>query len=230
MASASRRLRIPQYFHASFVDLLRLNEGSYEELVKALEEATPTLFKGDLASFVADRVSFDAGIAKGLINALVSLYIVRRSGPQLTEAEFVDDVCKALDAAENPKLRPENGNWDTFKRRLERLLQFETSVGITSKALDVMWQNQRVFCDAGARMISDVRPVFKNGVSDPPIAAVVVHTLKIAYHEGGEVHEFYVALDSADLKFLRELLQREEDKLESLKSMLNVQYLEPGGH
>lgn len=230
MASVGRNLRIPKSFHGAFADLLQLEDRSFNELVAAFEQASPTLFRGDLAAFVAERVTLNRETTQSIVKTLVNLYIVRRDGGRKDAGEFAAEVREALRAEDDPRLKAKDSEWDVFSRRLETLLGFENSIGITSKALEVMWRNQRVFCDDGARMVSDVRPIFKDDATKSPVAAVVVHTLKISYHEEGEIREFYVALDTKDLLALRKLLQREEEKLESLKEVLNVQYLQPESH
>jgi hypothetical protein len=47
---------------------------------------------------------------------------------------------------------------------------------------------------------------------------VVLHTLKLVYHEGPKRHEeFFVALDGDDLRTLRKLIDRAEAKAETLR-------------
>jgi len=62
-----------------------------------------------------------------------------------------------------------------------------------------------------------------------PAGALIVHTLKLEYKQGNEEKDFYIALDTNDVKKLREQLDRAEQKAESIKLMLNqaqVSYLD----
>jgi len=97
------------------------------------------------------------------------------------------------------------------------LLSYESSLGTTSKALDVMTEHERILC--GARVITDVRSVFADP-AEKPTAAVIVHMLKISYHQNREHKDFYVALDSSDVRKLKEILQRAELKAKSLSAVL----------
>jgi hypothetical protein len=52
------------------------------------------------------------------------------------------------------------------------------------------------------------------------VGAVVVHSLKIVFHDAGSHSEIYLALDSADIAKLKAVLERAETKAASLKSLL----------
>ena len=91
-----------------------------------------------------------------------------------------------------------------------------------------MTEHAHVFCNA--RILSDIRPVFAES-ADSASAAVVIHNLQIGFHEGGTGphKEFYVALDTGDLRKLKELIVRAEKKDIALQTMLkssNVPYLD----
>jgi hypothetical protein len=50
---------------------------------------------------------------------------------------------------------------------------------------------------------------------------VIVHLLKLGYHSAAQKHqEFFVSLDSDDLRTLRNLIDRAEAKSKSLKASL----------
>ena len=115
---------------------------------------------------------------------------------------------------------------DVLQNRLTTLLGFDDSLGVTAKAVDVMTEKSRVFC--GARILSDIRPVFATG-SDSATSAVIIHNLQIGYHSSGDHQEFYVALDTEDIKTLKGLIVRAEKKTLALKGMLSkagMNYLE----
>jgi hypothetical protein len=71
-----------------------------------------------------------------------------------------------------------------------------------------------------ARILTDIRPVF-GATDDPPIAAVVVHTLRLSFFEDNESKEFFISLDAEDLRTLRDQLDRASSKAESLKEVID---------
>ena len=68
--------------------------------------------------------------------------------------------------------------------------------------------------------MTDMRPVF--GSDEKPAGAVVVHTLKLTYHEGPKrsLREFFVAMNRDDLDELREVLDRALRKQSELSHVL----------
>jgi hypothetical protein len=120
----------------------------------------------------------------------------------------------------------EGGEADQRQRllsvRLRGLLETGDGIVVTSKALELMTEYDRIFCQNGARVVSDIRPVFSTDLH--PKAAVIVHQLRIAYHEGGqtEPRQFFVALDSSDLRQLKSVLERAEEKEQQLRATVEA--------
>lgn len=85
----------------------------------------------------------------------------------------------------------------------------------------------RVFRDA--RILTDIRPVFGMDPTAGPLAGIVIHTLRIDYHEAGDHPSFHVALDTGDLRRPWELVERAIKKEASLKTEIektSMKYLE----
>ena len=160
---------------------------------------------------------------------LMSLYRVIQDTPI---DEFVGEVCDAMRTSE--KVEAKEVDWSSFKQDLTVLLSCDETFGVTAKALDIRKQQAHVYCNA--RILTDIRPVFKVDAADGPTAAFVAHTLRIATHDEGDfstIREFFVSLDADDLTELRRLIDRAIIKQAALKSLIddtNVVYLELEGH
>src|ERR1035438_229170 len=142
--------------------------------------------------------------------------------------EFADEISKSVlaSASKDFDFSPEKGR--ILNSRLQKLLSFDKTLAVTSKAYDVLTEHAHTFCRA--RIISDIRPVFTNTVESAN-GAVIIHNLQIGFHEGGdgEHKEFYVALDTDDIQALKEVVIRAEKKTIALRSILkssSVPYLE----
>jgi hypothetical protein len=123
-----------------------------------------------------------------------------------------------MESLDSPDLRLPHAERAQFKEKLVTLLGAEV-FGIVSKAWDLRTDDERVFCHA--RILTDLRPVFGQTIEEGPMAMVVVHLLKLAFHRGFEKHqEFYVSLDGDDLKTLRAVIDRAEAKARTLKSSI----------
>lgn len=84
----------------------------------------------------------------------------------------------------------------------------------------MLLEQGQAFC--GARILTDIRPLFAPDLKAAPTAALVVHTLRISYHQGSELKQFYVAMDSEDIQALKNTLDRAESKAENLHAVLDT--------
>jgi len=128
--------------------------------------------------------------------------------------EFIADISKSLQADKTLEKSDES----LFRKRLHEILNIE-SLSIAAKAVAIGQEYENVFCNA--RIFTDLRPVFGTNVSDQLETMVINHQLKIEYHKAPKGrHEIYLSLSSDELKDLRALLDREDQKIGTLKASL----------
>jgi hypothetical protein len=85
-------------------------------------------------------------------------------------------------------------------------------------------QNPRNF--QSARIVTDIRPVFSDKVSAPPLGAVIVETLQIqTWTRDGSSELIFVSMDETDLLQLRETVDRALVKTRTLSTLLSDQNL-----
>jgi hypothetical protein len=194
-----------------------------ESLIKALRDAPPALFVTDLSSHVSKKTNIRPEQTSAIVSMLTGLYSARG---ERNIRSFVSELTQAIKTLDKTG-KPNEVNWQQFKKDLAQLLSFDRSLGVTSKALDVMTEHENVF--QNARILTDIRPVFGKNITKKPAAAVTIHTLQISYEQSGSLKEFYVAMDSRDVRILQAVLQRAIMKEISLKVLIHrssVPYLE----
>lgn len=207
-------LSVPKQFLQGFEKLKRLDEASLATLLAVLRSEQPALFREDFAEKAASRLpSVSAADAKEIIGTLLGFYWGRESAG-LSTSDFVDALVAQHFAAGDARA-------DLMKRYLREFLGTESLI-VTSKAFDVLTEHEHTVHDL--RIITDLRPIFKESSLEEPVsapaAAVITHTLKISYHRGREVAEFFLALDDQDIGLLKQLFERAAAKEDSLKRLL----------
>jgi hypothetical protein len=218
-------LSVPKSISPGLRAIAELQDSSVERLTTALAEVPPAAVADKLASEVSGRLG-EPQITDLLqiMRALVNLS-TGRALCEMTVPQFVSEVCDGLKGdREFSDFTSET--MGRLRERLERFLRLDGPLAITSKALGVLTDHEHIF--VGARILTDVRSVFKDNVEEPPAGAVIVHMLGVHYHEGHSHKEIFFALDTQDLKQLRESIDRASKKEEALKEMLSragVQYL-----
>jgi len=220
-------LKIPESQKGGLIKLLSLSDKSLEEMISAFEQVSPHFFPEDLSIEVASKIK---GVPPGdiaeILDTILSLYF---SGfhHDMPPEQLAGNVIDAMLETRMEEFQLSNEKQEWFKERLIRVFKIETLL-VVAKALGVLQDNEKTFC--GARILTDIRPVFGSDTGVAPKAAVIVHMLNISFHQEGEVKEFFVAMDTADVQILKEVLDRADLKSETLKSVVEktgVKYLDP---
>lgn len=215
-------LRVPPQFVTSFKALRDMSPAEFDALADALAEATPVLRPESLAASIASTVSsLSEPALTELFSALTSL-----TGLGRLQNATVEEIAERLAASEDLETPKEER--DRFAGRVAQTLDSRT-VRILGKAVDLGTEHDKVF--VGARVLTDVRPIFGEDAAQPPEGAVLSHTLKLEFvHDEGTLGNAYVVLDNEDLQALRKALERAEAKAETMKQVLgkmDLQYLGP---
>lgn len=214
----SRVLEIPKQYRPGLAALVGLSTTAFDELFAALQRAPVTTTEKELKAWTAPEVKSvsDADLTN-LISSLTSLRRVLARTQEISAEILAQDVIRALesDTAIVPDLTP------PAVERIASLLKLESLSVIETKAMELKSEFEHAFCNC--RIFTDLRPVFGNNVKDAPNAMLIVHTLKLGYHDSdeGKHKDFHVVLDDGDLRAMRDAIDRAEDKSKSLKTGLD---------
>jgi hypothetical protein len=208
---------IPERLLQSIKRIAELEQPAYEALVQVLEKLSPALTRDEFAENASKTLSTIP--PKDLQEILTSILVLYRVKDKkgLSNEDISQKAVESLSHAKNEEIKISEEKQPVLKDRIKKLLSFDASVGVTAKALDVMTDQDRVFCNA--RILSDIRPVFTTSLESAS-AAVIVHTLRIGFHQDDKHQDFYFALDGSDLKALKEIILRAEKKTKALEAIL----------
>lgn len=212
--------QIPTEDIAAVATMTKMPKTSVDALISALKDAPYTADTDEIAEQISARVpGVDVNELESILDSLYGLYFVRElSG--VPKAVFLDDFINGLEAA--PVFDVNREDIPKLRAKFERLLNIEI-FNVLSKAKRLQRDGERLYCDA--KILSDIRPVFRDKPTSRPAGAVVTHTLMLAYHEGGEHKEFHVVLDRIDLDELLEVISRAQTKDKTLRNLLSEERL-----
>ncbi len=221
------RLVVPRQHYLGLEKLFNLSPEEAQALKEAAEHTPPTLWMEDYVAQVTTKVGHDIDIAV-IFEVLSGLY---RAAAELGRpmSDFVDEVTRALADTKRDELQPKDGDWSDIKARLLQFLTLDTTLGVASKVAHLRVQHENVF--HGVQIFTDLRPVFEENAENTPVAGAIVHQMKIVFHTGGETQEVFIALDAHDLRKLRSVVRRAEQKEQSLSRLMrgSLQLLEASG-
>jgi len=197
-------LKIPQEQLPALEKIRTIPEKSLLGFAAALKSSPDT---------VPSIPELSAEDAERIKTAVTELYSVR-SYFDIEVPQFVSAVAEALQEILHVD------HTDDFKARLTKLLTID-SMNLTVKALSLKNEYEHIFCTA--RILTDARPVYGEDLTSPPPAVMIIHTLRISYHdESSRLREIYLAMDSDDIKALKEILDRAEAKSKSLQGLFGA--------
>ncbi len=201
---------LPNTVRHGLTEIRKLSSGQVQRLVTILSETPADQLTTPLKMAAAIR-----GALKGvdvnadrLAQALGSLYMAL-FGSGLARDVFPDTIVSAMDLAEEES--------KSFADRLRSLLDI-APISMALRAITLAESQPNLFLSTD--VVVSMRPLFQTD-DQPPTHSVLTYTLIIQYqcHDRRELH---VGLQEADIRHLREVLDRAEKKMASLKSWLQA--------
>jgi len=210
-------MKIPKSQEPAFATIVTMADAEFNALREAIKSSAPSISISDFSERVANVLAEESEEVSGLIAMLLGASAAfERSGSEL--ADFVAEVCALAEKSDSEALAA-IGNWQTARERLTSLLSLHDTLGLTAKALSVISETERLYCNA--RIISDLRPIFRIDSSTQVSASVVLHSLRIAFHgrPGEGVSNFFVTMVNEDLILLKAVIDRALQKNETLRTI-----------
>lgn len=207
----SKIVSIPEGYQEGYIELNSISDKDFDSLIKGLSESSLTMTVKKISSDLEKLTGSDFETILLSVGSVMNFVEKGTSAEELaknlTEVIVEDEIINF----DNPE------SVEKFTSRLIKLLSLE-QLYFASKSEYLITEHGKVFIQA--RILTDIRPVFSPKMEEPK-AAVIVHTLHIHY-TGAEEQEhkgIFIALDSNDLKLLKETLNRAETKEISLKGI-----------
>jgi hypothetical protein len=202
-----------------------MDASTAEKLIAVLAKTPPTGYASTLATAVASQIKeVRSSDIRSIVRSLVNLYLGKEFFNS-DAATFSRDICEGLQEIE--EFQSLKDSIDAILcPRIERFLGMESPLGITAKATEILMDNEKVYYDA--RVLTDIRAVFGDDVTEQPVGAVITHLLAIHHHDSGRHEETFFALDENDIEQLMEVLERAKIKAETLQESLSragIRYL-----
>lgn len=210
-------LQMPQREVQGLLRLRELSEEQIKELHAVLSQLPISIDRNKLVD--ASRPSLrtiDSELFEQILNTLLGMYSTRLKF-DLSEEQFAELVCDAMERTSKPDLKLSPDERQSFKSLLERFLQIEPLI-YPSKSVMVLLEHERVFVHG--RMLTDIRSIFGPEVKNKPPAAVIFHMLHMTYRQDDQDKSFSVALDGRDVEKLIATLTRALEKQSTLITLL----------
>jgi hypothetical protein len=206
-------INIPARIHPALARIATMPDPVYSAIGDALAAMPIMIDPQNIDEYrKLSKVALDAESFRDIVSVGLSLSVGRQSTGLSTEA-FVDQVVTQTVAAEAVS------QTEPLRSRLLTLLSMP-SFEVGAKALDLLFETERHISDV--RILTDLRPVFSDSAVEVPKTSLVIHTLKIDFHEGEQSPHFFASLDLNDLRKLQKAVSRAIEKDSTLRKALNA--------
>jgi hypothetical protein len=201
------------------LQLADLDAERFKLLEEALSKSGPTLSTDEMCRYLEQNVGLQKDDVSSILIALQA-FTSAMQVHNLPMEQILQDARQFLVGYEGSKV-------EHTLHRLRSLLEHPGGLSIAAKAVGVLTDHHNTF--RTARILTDIRPIFGPAIEEIKMAGTtMVHTLKIEYSQERARKHFYVALDTSDLKALKKIIERAEEKervLEEAMKSLPVPYL-----
>jgi hypothetical protein len=200
------KFKVPPRYKKGFQILLSLDKSKVGKLIEHLSTAQygayPEVLKGTIPATLLK--SEDAGEVVDSIWSIYQLKPSRKS--KLKPEELVEGIIEAL---KEEKIPLKDKNWKRFKDQFKQLLNID-NIRLTTKSIDLSYEYEKVCFDS--RIVTDIRLAFDDEIEKDTKNGVIIHNLRIEFHQDKGHDKFMVALDSEDLKQLSDQIVRAQKK------------------
>lgn len=210
------RYRLTPEVAEGLTPLSKLPTDDVRELAKEIDQklAVRLAIEDDVEELLRDSPTLRALPPEDFVKlseAFAGLHLLRFSASK-SISEVVSDIAEAF-----RDLSFDQAALDTLKENATTILGIkvlQTSV----KAWTLVDDHGTIYLTS--RVITDIRPVFDDDIDQPLRASLVTHTLKLNVRTDGRQRMLYIVTDNADLKELRDNIDRALAKGTSLKAMV----------
>ena len=202
------KYQIPETYLKGFETIATLSTASAKKIAQVLSDIPVGYNEEKLAILLRDKSELDEWDSFNIASVLFSLIALKLSRTDGASDNFVIELAQAY--IEQSKVDNGKEVANKLNENLNILLSADGNLRLTHKARYLQSEYAKVFLQG--RIISDIRLVYENEIEKVAAHSLIVHQLKIHYQENGEHKNLFFALDNSDLKKLKEVIIRAEQK------------------
>ncbi len=210
-------IRIPTSQVPDLERILGLKKDALQRLRARLDSLKPLPLK-----FVELQTVFDAALesieeeGSALVRLLLTWNQLARHR-EMSPNSIVDALREAVGAI--PKIGSRlQESWIEIEPEIQKLVE-SSPIRALAKAIDLSYDHANLF--QGARIITDIRPIFNDSDDQMEIdGAVISYTLRLHYDNRECEHSLSIALDEVDIRVLQQQCERAIKKAEMSKAVM----------
>jgi len=217
---------IPDSAHGPIRDLVEMDQEDFAAFMSGLDTAPPSISTKALSQHISRSAPhIPKTLVDALVNEIMTLEYLKQDSEMEPKVFAVSIAASAVQAASDEFIFTAD-DANILTDRLFNIFNSDHVLQLNTKAISVITDHDNLFYQA--KILTDARPVFNDDGSKIE-AMGIVHMLRIHFEHNQNHEDFFTALDSRDLKNLKEVIERAERKSEVLQAIFkanNIVYLD----
>jgi hypothetical protein len=194
--------KVPEQYLNGLEKLATLDDKVIKNLLQSIETVPPTFDLQKIVSFAENKYGIEADSAAEIVDFVVSIYFYARN-EDIPCDTIVDSICENLKKDSSAKLSAKQIS--KLKTRLVNFLGISSFLEVVYQASTLLPENENILTDA--RLLTDIRPIFKEEISSGISGSLISHVLRLQYENINGSQEIFLSLSSSNIEQLIEELQ-----------------------
>jgi hypothetical protein len=209
--------KIPSKYIEPIKLLINISDDSINQLCDSFSEIDTWTKSDDLASLLHPKIKSEDINESSLSDIIDLLLSLLRTADEndISLDQLINSVSESVIELD---VFSELEKKESLQPKLFKLIESSGSLKFIAKSYGLTTEYEHVFLRS--RVLTDIRPVFDDDLSNGLVSAAIVHTLKIDYVEGGDQKSFYIALDNDDVQQLQIQINRATEKNNEIQKVL----------
>lgn len=204
------RFQLPNLYLAGFDSMLTLQDAQVEKIADFLKNIPVGTGPQNFAIMAEVGLGEKNAVDPRLIGTLYSLGNFRLSEDGFSIEELTNAISESyFEQSVNRNILTQEQR-DRFKWILSKFFSVSDNLTVSFKAFQLMAEKENVMRDN--RIVTDIRLLFKEELTDTPRQGLVIHQLKIEAEDTGETISHFFSLTSTDLEKLQVQINRALEK------------------
>jgi len=203
------KLIIPSSVIDGFKEIAKLNENQITELAEYLQQMDVGAKFDAIDKFISSKItSIDSA---SIVRTIISF------GDLLDgdDVKFDELAHELRESVEDIFSEESDLNFDRLEANLLEIFENSKNLKLTTKVFNLLVQNNNIYIEG--KIISDIRLVFNDNLTETNRNGVIIHRLNITVQNKKENSDIVISLDNSDLKKLKDVIERALLKEEIIK-------------
>lgn len=209
------KYRIPEQYKKGLSVISTMTLEQVQAFCEAVEDFKGVYNLDSLIKDIQQQALLDSLDIYNIVHAIYSL-IELIAEAKTTIEDLAIDIIDSFQAVQPSTEQLNDQQKKQFQNNLTQILGQTPKIKLIIKANNLISDYDKVY--SNSKILTDIRFILSEKISDAQQAAVIVHQLKVEFVQNGEAKHSFYAMDINDLRKLKIIIDRAIEKESTIRS------------